>query len=63
MAVNVHSGAEIGRTLIWVVAVVAFVVIALTWVPDWIAPQGTTGTGNRGGMEGQGVGATSRMVQ
>lgn len=63
MAVNVHSSAEIGKTLIWVAAAVAFVVVALTWVPDWISPQGTNGTGNRGGMQGDGVGSTTRMIQ
>jgi hypothetical protein len=63
MAVNVHSGAEVGRTLLWVAAITAFVIVALTWVPDWIAPEGTTGTGNRGGMEGAGVGVTTKMIQ
>jgi len=63
MAVNVHSGAEIGRTLIWVAAFVAFVVVALTWIPEWISPEGTNGTGNRNGMEGAGVGSTARMIQ
>ncbi len=38
---SVHSGAEIGRTLIWVAGIVAFVIVALTWVPDWISPEGT----------------------
>jgi hypothetical protein len=62
MAVNVHSSAEVGKTLIWVVGIVAFVIVALTWVPDWIAPEGTTGTGNRGGIEGAGVGVTKKMI-
>ncbi|MCX7898789.1 MAG: hypothetical protein N2444_01640 [Methylocystis sp.] len=63
MAVNVHSSGDIGKMLMWIVAVVAFVVVALTWVPDWISPEGTNGTGNRNGMEGAGVGATARMIQ
>lgn len=63
MAVNVHNSGDIGKMLLWVAAFVAFVVVALTWVPDWIAPEGTTGTGNRSGMEGEGVGRTVRMVQ
>jgi hypothetical protein len=63
MAVNVHSTGDVGKMLIWVAAFVGFIVVALTWVPDWISPEGTNGTGNRNGMEGNGVGATSRMIQ
>ena len=63
MGTSVHSGAEIGRTLLWVAGIVAFVVVALTWVPDWISPEGTNGTGNRNGMEGAGVGSTARMIK
>jgi hypothetical protein len=63
MAVNVHSGTEVGKTLMWVAAIVAFVIVALTWVPDWISPEGTNGTGNRNGMQGEGVGSTARMIQ
>ena len=37
MAVNVHSGGSIGKALIYVAAFVAFVGVALTWVPDWMA--------------------------
>jgi hypothetical protein len=62
MATSVHSTGEIGRTLLWVVGIVAFVIVALTWVPDWISPEGTNGTGNRNGISGSGVGATARMV-
>ncbi len=60
---TVHSTAEIGRTLLWVAGIVAFVIVALTWVPDWISPEGTNGTGNRNGMSGAGVGSTARMIQ
>jgi len=63
MAVNVHSTAEIGKTIGYVVAIVAFVIVALTWVPDWISPEGTNGTGNRNGIEGAGTGSTARMIQ
>jgi hypothetical protein len=63
MAASVHSTAEIGRTLLWIAGIVAFVVVALTWVPDWISPEGTNGTGNRGGIEGAGVGSTARMIK
>jgi len=40
MALAVHSGTEIGKIIMWVAAFAAFVVVALTWVPDWVAPQG-----------------------
>jgi hypothetical protein len=60
---SVHSTAEIGRTVMWLAAIVAFVIVALTWVPDWISPEGTNGTGNRNGMSGAGVGSTARMIQ
>lgn len=60
MAVNVHSSGDVGKMLIWVAAFVAFVVVALTWVPDWISPEGTNGTGN--GPD-PGVGRTTRMIQ
>jgi hypothetical protein len=63
MAVNVHGGGSLGKALLYIAAGVAFVVVALTWVPDWISPEGTNGTGNRNGMQGDGVGSTSRMIQ
>jgi len=63
MAAQIHSASDVGKAIIWAAGVVAFVVVALTWVPDWIAPQGTTGTGNRGNMEGTGVGSTTRMIE
>ncbi|GLI93804.1 hypothetical protein [Methylocystis echinoides] len=64
MAVNVHSSGDIGKMLIWVAAFVGFIVVALTWVPDWISPEGTNGTGNNREQFGtQGTGATARMIQ
>jgi hypothetical protein len=64
MATNVHSGAELGKIFMYVAAIVAFVVVALTWVPDWISPEGTNGTGNnRAALGTDGVGKTARMVQ
>ena len=61
---SVHSTAEIGRTLAYLAGIVIFVVVALTWVPDWISPEGTNGTGNnRAALGTEGVGKTSRMVQ
>ena len=58
---SVHSTSEIGRTLLYVAGIVIFVVVALTWVPDWISPEGTNGTGNQ--PNSPGVGRTARMVQ
>ena len=58
---NVHGGAEVGKILIYLAAAVIFVVVALTWVPDWISPEGTNGTGNQPGSPG--VGRTTRMVE
>jgi hypothetical protein len=40
MSTQVHNTAEIGKILLWVAGIVVFIVVALTWVPDWIAPQG-----------------------
>lgn len=55
MALAVHSNAEIGKTLMVVAAIVAFVVVALTWVPEWIAPAGGPGAPE--------VGRTVKMIQ
>jgi len=55
MALAVHSGAELGKIIMWVVAFAFFVVVALTWVPDWVAPQG-----EQGGSE---VGRTVKMIK
>ena len=61
---SVHSSAEIGRTLAYLAGIVIFVVVALTWVPDWISPEGTNGTGNnRGALGTEGVGKTVKMIQ
>jgi hypothetical protein len=62
MATNVHSSAELGKILMWLAGIVAFVIVMLTLVPDWISPEGTNGTGNRGNMSTQGVGSTARMI-
>lgn len=55
MSLAVHSNAEIGKILIGIAAFAVFVVVALTWVPDWIAPQGEQGAPD--------VGRTERMVK
>jgi len=60
---NVHSAGEMGKILMYLAGIVIFVVVALTWVPDWISPEGTNGTGNREGTGGTaGVGSTARMI-
>jgi hypothetical protein len=55
MSVHVHHNDEIAKTLMVVVAVVAFVVIMLTKVPEWISPQGGPGAPD--------VGQTVRMFK
>jgi hypothetical protein len=55
MALAVHSSSEIGKIMLWVAAFAVFVVVALTWVPDLIAPQGEQGAPE--------VGRTTRMIQ
>lgn len=55
MAVNVHGGAEVVKILMYVAAFAAFVVVALTWVPEWISPDSANITGN--------TGSTARMIQ
>lgn len=54
MAVNVHTG-EVGKVLIYIAGFVAFVVVAMTWVPAWISPDSANITGS--------TGSTARMVQ
>ena len=54
MALQVHGGAELGKILLYVAAFAAFVVVALTWVPDWISPESANITGA--------TGATARMI-
>lgn len=59
---TVHNAGDIGKAVLWIVGIVVFIWIGLTKVPDWISPEGTNGTGNRGGISGDGVGNTSRMI-
>jgi hypothetical protein len=56
MAISVHGGSELGKVALVVIGVVAFVVIALTWVPELIAPSGEKA------QEAPSVGNTVRMV-
>ncbi len=55
MATSVHGAHEIGKIMMWVIAFTAFVVIALTKVPEWISPDSANITGN--------TGSTARMIQ
>jgi hypothetical protein len=63
MAAQIHNAGDVGKAIMWIAGVAVFVVVALTWVPDWISPEGTNGTGNTGGMAGAGVGVTTRMIE
>lgn len=51
----VHNNSEIGKVILGIVAFAAFVVVALTWVPEWIAPQGEQGASD--------VGRTVKMIK
>lgn len=50
-----HSSSEIGRTVAVIVAIVAFVVVALTWLPELMSPQGGPGAPD--------TGKTVKMIQ
>ncbi|PWB79265.1 MAG: hypothetical protein C3F11_21280 [Methylocystaceae bacterium] len=54
MALNVHGSTDVGKVVLWIVGVVAFVAIALTKVPEWISPNSSSVTGN--------TGSTARMI-
>jgi hypothetical protein len=54
MAVNVHNG-EVGKVLLYIAGFVGFIIVALTWVPEWISPDSANITGN--------TGSTARMIQ
>lgn len=54
MALNVHNSSDIGKTVLWIIGVVAFVAIALTKVPEWVSPNSANITG--------GTGSTARMI-
>ncbi|MBG0800008.1 hypothetical protein HUN39_17150 [Methylocystis sp. FS] len=55
MAYNVHGGAEVGKILLYIGGFIAFVIVALTWVPALISPDSANITGN--------TGSTARMIQ
>ncbi len=53
----VDQTSEIGKVLIGVISFFVFVVVALTWVPEMIAPSGEKA------QEAPSVGSTVRMVR
>ncbi|MGE5389166.1 MAG: hypothetical protein ACM3NE_09770 [Hyphomicrobiales bacterium] len=55
MALNVHGSSELGKILLYIGGFVAFVIVALTWVPELISPDSANVTGN--------TGSTARMIQ
>lgn len=55
MAYSVHSSAEVSKILLYVGGFVAFVIVALTWLPAWISPDSANITGS--------TGSTARMIQ
>lgn len=57
MPLAVHHNAEIGRVALMVIGLAAFVVVALTWIPEMLAPSG------EGAQEAPSVGKTVRMIQ
>ncbi len=57
MPLAVHSNSELGKVALIVIGLVAFVIVALTWVPEMIAPSGEKT------QEAPSVGSTVRMVR
>jgi hypothetical protein len=56
MSIAVHHTSELGGLALVALVVIAFVVIALTWVPEMIAPSGDKEVG------ASDVGRTVRMI-
>jgi len=54
MSMAVHHNSEIGKLALAVAGIVAFIVVALTWVPELMAPQGGPGASD--------VGQTVRII-
>jgi hypothetical protein len=55
MPMAVHHNSEAGKLVLAIIGIVAFVMIALTWVPELMAPQGGPG--------GSDLGNTVRMIR
>jgi hypothetical protein len=48
MSLAVHHNSEIGKFAAAAVALVVFVVVAMTWLPEMLAPQGGPGAPDTG---------------
>ncbi len=57
MALAVHHNSEIGKVALMIVGFAAFIIVALTWIPEMIAPSGDSA------QEAPSVGQTVRMIQ
>lgn len=57
MSLAVHHSSELGKVALIVIGLIVFVVVALTWIPEMIAPSGDTA------QEAPSVGKTVRMVK
>lgn len=57
MPLAVHHNSELGKVALIVIGVIAFVVVALTWIPEIMAPSGESA------QEASSVGQTVRMVK
>jgi hypothetical protein len=55
MPLAVHHNSEIAKVVMATICVVVFVVVALTWLPEMVAPQGGT-------EREANVGSTVRMI-
>jgi hypothetical protein len=55
MTLAVHHNSEMGKVVLAMVGIIAFIVVALTWVPELMAPQGGPGASD--------VGQTVRMIR
>jgi hypothetical protein len=56
MPLAVHHSSELVTTILTILALAVFVVVALTWIPDWVSPR-------VGGEMGGSTGAVSRMIK
>ncbi len=57
MALAVHHNSEFGKVALMIIGFAAFVIVALTWIPEMIAPSGDSA------QEAPSVGKTVRMIQ
>lgn len=43
---HAQPSGDIGKVIIWLAVFVGFVVVLLTWIPDWISPASNTSKRN-----------------